>query len=630
LFGAAWKGAKSVPSDPGVVGVMEYWSSGRFIHPLLLGPDLFNQGPVKESEACMNSGSKSIAGNPGRASRSRPGLGTGRAGLNPQSLRGVGPNGPEAEIRILLIEDNPGDVRLIKEMLAETEALHFDMQCADCLSTGLSYLAEGNGKSDERSSDLNFDQSSIPGPDLVTQDPVIESQMGSSKISKRTFKSRRTRAGVNRQSKIAFDVVLLDLGLADSEGLDTFIQTHAHSPDVPIIVLTGLQDRMLGIRAVREGAQDYLVKGEVDDKILMKSIHYAVERNRLLVDLRQKSQELGLSRKSFHSIVEKSADGILIADHTGIVQFINSAAICQFRKRREDILGQQFGRPIVSGEVTDVDILRADKTKGLAEMRVVDTEWEGKPAYLAILRDITDRKRAEELLLRQEKLAAMGALASIVSHEIRGPLSVIKNSSEFLKVRLGKSLDEKVSRHLKILKEEVNTADKIIDDILGFARVKDLALTPVDISVIVEATTRRASIPDDVRVIYSLNTDISHVSIDVSQIERVFLNIVNNALDSMCKGGTLTIVSREEKHAKHEGAFVAISFNDTGMGIRGEDLPKVFEPLFTTKSKGTGLGLATCQNIVRAHKGEIQVESKEGEGTTVTVKLPVQGLTNDD
>ena len=526
-------------------------------------------------------------------------------------------------IHVLLVEDNPGDVRLIKEMLAETEAVHFDMQCADRLSTGMNCLAEGSRKSDEKSPDLSFYQSSIPGPDPVCLSPVIESQTGSSKISKKILKSRRARAGVNRQSKIPFDVVLLDLGLPDSKGLDTFMQIHAIVPYVPIIVLTGLQDRTLGITAVREGAQDYLVKGEVDDTILMKSIHYAIERNRLLVDLRQKSQELELSRKSFHSIVEKSADGILIVDHKGIVQFINPAALSQFRKRRGDLLGQPFGRPIVSGEVTEVDILRVDKAKGLAEMRVVDTEWEGKSAYLALLRDITDRKRAEELLLRQEKLSAMGSLASIVSHEIRGPLSVIKNSSEFLKLRLGKSLDEKVSRHLKILKEEVNTADKIIDDILGFARVKDLALTSVDIGAIVEATIRRVSIPEDVEVICKLSTDIPPAPIDVSQMERVFLNITTNALDAMCKGGMLTIVAREETHAKHEGGFVAISFQDTGTGISKEDLAKVFEPLFTTKSKGTGLGLATCQNIVRAHKGEIQVESDIRKGTTVTVKLPV-------
>jgi len=497
-------------------------------------------------------------------------------------------------IRVLLIEDNPGDARLIQEMLVDSAGVRFDIQCADRLSTGLKYLAEGSRESDETVPDSNSSNSAIRNP------------------------------------QSAFDMVLLDLSLPDSEGLDTFIQTHALAPDVPIIVLTGLQDRALGIAAVREGAQDHLVKGQVDEAILMQSIHYAIERNRLLVDLRQKSRDLELCRKSFHSIVEKNADGMLIVDLKGIVQFINSVALFQFRKKREDLLGQQLGLSIVSGEVTDVAILRADKTNGFAEMRVVDTDWEGKPACLAMLRDISDRKRAEELLIHQEKLEAMGALASTVSHEIRGPLSVIKNSSEFLKVRLGKSLDEKVSRHLKILKEEVNTADKIIDDILGFDRINELTLIQVDIGAILEATIRRVSVPDNVEIVFRLGANIPPVFIDVSQIERVFLNIINNSLEAMCDGGALTIATRADSPGEAGHGLVEISFKDTGIGIPQDNFGRIYEPLFTTKSKGTGLGLATCQNIIRAHKGEIQVESDIGKGTKVTVKLPAQGLMIED
>lgn len=160
---------------------------------------------------------------------------------------------PQSEIRILLIEDNPGDARLIQEMLVDSTGVRFDIQCADRLSTGLKYLAEGSRESNETSSDLSLNQSSI----------------------------------VNRQSKIAFDVVLLDLSLPDSEGLETLTKTHTSAPEIPIIVLTGLDDEAVGFEAVRKGAQDYLIKGEVTTALLSRAIWYAVERNRLMDQLEE-------------------------------------------------------------------------------------------------------------------------------------------------------------------------------------------------------------------------------------------------------------------------------------------------------------------------------------------------------
>ena len=350
------------------------------------------------------------------------------------------------------------------------------------------------------------------------------------------------------------------------------------------------------------------------------------ERNRLLEKLKRQSQDLQLSQESFYNIVEKSADGVIVVDREGIVQFINQAAISQFKLKSEEFLGRQFGEPIVSGEVTEVDILRTDGTKGLAEMRVVDTDWDGKDAKLALLRDITERKRTEELLVRQERLAAMGVLASVVGHEVRGPLSVIKNSAEFLQIRLGRNLDEKVKRHLDILQEEVNASDKIIDDILGFARVKQLETTTVDAKSMVEAAIKRVAMPANIEIVRKFGTDFLPVDVDISQMGRAFFNIITNAIDAMSNAGTLTLVTRAQDVWEQGPRFVEISFQDTGVGIPKEDLDKIFKPLFTTKSKGTGLGMATCQNIVHAHKGEIEVESELGKGTIVSVRLPAQGL----
>lgn len=468
--------------------------------------------------------------------------------------------------KVLLIEDNPGDARLIREMIPQFEALQFNLECVERLSAGLEYFAREE-----------------------------------------------------------VDVVLLDLNLPDSNGLDTFNKVNTLVPDVPIIVLTGLDDEASAVKAVQNGAQDYLVKGDVNSSLLMRSIRYAIERQRLLVDLKQKSEELQSAKNSFYSIVQMSEDGMVVIDQQGVVRFANQSAVSQFKLESERLIGSQFGRPIVSGNSTEIDILCANGTKGLAEMRTVNTSWHGETAHLAMLRDITDRKRNEELLVRQEKMAAMGQLASIVGHEIRNPLGTIKNSVEFLGIKICQNPDpdKKIKEHLRILHEEVHNINKLIDDILGFARTRELKVTTVSTNDLVETAVKSTSIPDNIRIVCEFGSNLPRIAVDSEQIHRVFLNILLNACEAMSTGGTLTIRTREHISEDEKKRNIAISFQDTGMGIPEDKLTRIFEPLFTTKSKGTGLGLAACQKISTAHHGSIEVESKISEGTIFTIIIPV-------
>lgn len=326
--------------------------------------------------------------------------------------------------------------------------------------------------------------------------------------------------------------------------------------------------------------------------------------------------ELEAGQPAFLDIVLKSAEGILVVDCNGVMRFANPVAKELFRFRAERLLGQMFGFPIIAEGVTELEVLHGGCEIKTVEMRVEETEWEGKAACLVQLHDITDRKRAEELSMSREKLMAMTTLASVVGHEIRGPLGVIKNSAEFLKLRLGKSVDEKILRHLLILQDEVDASDEIIDDILGFARTERLGATTADLNAMLNAQIERANVPDNVRIVREFDANLPLVNVDASQVQRVFLNIISNAVAAMPKGGTLTIITEGQGPAR-------ISFRDTGQGIAANILDRVFEPLFTTKSKGTGLGLATCRNILHAHDGEIRIESQTGRGTLVTVELPI-------
>ena len=337
---------------------------------------------------------------------------------------------------------------------------------------------------------------------------------------------------------------------------------------------------------------------------------------------------------------------IIAADFDGNIIAFNEGACQIYGYKPEEIVGKQsievfFPKDFVeSGKLQQIIDGLVGKEAFSYEGEKVRKNGERFPAqvlftltkdkkdkvvgFVEIVLDLTERKQAEEVSVRQERLAAMGTLASMVGHEVRGPLSTIRNSAEFLKMRLAGTEDEKVKQHLDILQEEAHAADKIISDTLDFARLKELSLTATDVNSIVDEAIRRSIVPANVEIVRELRTDLPQVAVDALQMQRVFLNIVSNAIEAMSEGGTLTIAAREQCSEETGERFMELSFRDTGIGISRENLYKVFEPLFTTKPKGTGLGLATCQNIIRAHKGVMEVDSEAGKGTTVTVKLQIE------
>lgn len=226
-------------------------------------------------------------------------------------------------------------------------------------------------------------------------------------------------------------------------------------------------------------------------------------------------------------------------------------------------------------------------------------------------------KASRERVLRSERLAAIGKLAGIMGHEIRNPLGVIRTSIYFLDMVLKESMDEKVKKHLNILQTQIDSSDRIISDVLDFARMKAPDLKEEDINYVVKEALSNAAIPPIVKVHTGLAANQPKVRVDTCQVEQVFLNLITNAVQAMPEGGELKVTTCQD------GKFIIITFKDTGCGISKEDLTKIFEPLFSTKAKGVGLGLATCQGHIQAHKGKIEVESEEGKGTIFRVKLPV-------
>jgi signal transduction histidine kinase len=230
-------------------------------------------------------------------------------------------------------------------------------------------------------------------------------------------------------------------------------------------------------------------------------------------------------------------------------------------------------------------------------------------------------QEAQEQLISQEKLAALGQMASVVGHELRNPLAVMNNSVYFLKTKLAAAagqagLDPKLDKHIKILEGEIVKSNTIIRDVLDFARNRALTASPHNMDELVEKSIERIQVPENVTLRKELGLNGTQVMVDEDEIRQVLVNLMENACQAMTSGGTLRVGTKAHQE------MIQIDIADTGCGIPHEHLIKIFAPFFTTKSRGTGLGLAVVKKIIERHQGTIDVHSTIGEGTTFQIRIP--------
>ena len=228
-----------------------------------------------------------------------------------------------------------------------------------------------------------------------------------------------------------------------------------------------------------------------------------------------------------------------------------------------------------------------------------------------------DLKAAQEQLVRHEKLAVLGQLAGGVGHELRNPLGVMSNAVYYLNTILPDA-DETTKEYMEIISSEISNADKIVSDLLDFSRVTASEREKIALAELVAKILEKQRAPEDVEVTITMPPELPAVFVDPDKIGQVLGNLITNAFQAMPDGGRLTVRARDE------GDKVSLSITDTGCGISKENMKNIFEPLFTTRARGIGLGLAVSRSLVEANGGSINVESEEGKGTTFTLILPTK------
>jgi signal transduction histidine kinase len=265
-------------------------------------------------------------------------------------------------------------------------------------------------------------------------------------------------------------------------------------------------------------------------------------------------------------------------------------------------------------------LIRADGSEYLGELSIARLEdASGNPVgFIAVVRDISERKLMQEKILASERLATMGQLSGNISHELRNPLGVIASSAYYLKSAL-RGDDQKVEQHLERIKNNVDSAVAIIDSLLNLTRLKPPQLERLDLTAIISDAVISAKVPPTVSVVRDFPEQGLLVNADRVQLSMCFKNIVKNAADAMEGTGTLTVTVHETSDSQAD-----ISFADTGPGIPSDNLTKVFQPLFSTKAKGIGFGLSIAKMIVERHGGIIEAKSEPGKGANIIIHLPLE------
>jgi signal transduction histidine kinase len=358
------------------------------------------------------------------------------------------------------------------------------------------------------------------------------------------------------------------------------------------------------------------------------------EKDKYIAELRQAEEALRLSKESFNNIVNRNVDGVLIIDRKGIVHFVNPAAEALFGRKADKLLGEMFGLPVVVGDVSEIDTIHASGKLGVAEMRVIETEWEGESAYLASVRDITERKQAQQAQERlsqqlQAKVSELEAFSYGIAHDLRSPMLSIEGFSRELRADIQNQKMERVQEDIRLLESGVKKMQQFLNRTLEYSRAGNLVKLTKNVpfgKIVEDVITGFAEQVRSIGATVSLAETFPKVDVDEIRMREVLTNLIQNSIKYRDEVRPLTI----EIGYWLSGDEVVFFVRDNGAGIDSSEAEKVFELFYrgATDGEGSGAGLAIVKRIIEAHGGRVWAESQPGKGTTMCFTLPQQSNTN--
>ena len=355
----------------------------------------------------------------------------------------------------------------------------------------------------------------------------------------------------------------------------------------------------------------------------------------LLETVKERTEKLQISEVNYRTVLERNADAIVVVGQDTLVRFLNAAAETMYGRSAKELLSRPFGFPVAADERTEIKISRPDGGAVVAEMRVIETAWEGEKAWLASLRDVTVRKQAEDALQEAvEEFKKLDQLksdfVSTVSHEIRSPLASIKNAVNLLASGKAGPINEDQGRFLQMAVRNIDRLVGIVNDLLDLSKI-DAGKMPfrfadVDLRFLIDhlvSTYQSQAEANSLGLKLDCPEVLPRVYADEVRIEQVLCNLLSNAIKCTPAGGQVVLSARCLQDT------VEIGVADTGIGISPENQRKIFDRFFqvgnslTRTAKGTGLGLTITKELVEAHGGKVTVESKVGKGSRFSFCLPI-------
>lgn len=368
--------------------------------------------------------------------------------------------------------------------------------------------------------------------------------------------------------------------------------------------------------------------------LIGNQIALAMENARLQAEIKE-------SEGKYKTLVEDINDGYFLCQD-GEVLYTNDAFLRMHGYGREEVSGAEFREFVYKEYMPHVEKTLRDgaRGKGVAEhiefkrkhrdgrklpteLKINLIEYRGRPALIGIFGDISKRKEMERKVMDSRRLAAIGQLSASMAHEIRNPLSAIKTNIQVLSKTL--NLEGFDKRRLEIASGEIRRLDRILEDILDFAAPVKMARVDHDIRGTIEKCVELLGekITDaGIRIIRKMTLPIPKLSMNYEKMQQAILNLLLNAIDAMPNGGTLTIETGLSRRLGRKA--VRVEIRDSGHGIAPEHLKKIFEPFFSVKTRGTGLGLSNVKKIIEAHDGRIQVVSRPRHGTRMRLLFPLE------